>query len=70
MITVVDVSSAVEIILQKEKFAQFNEIIKESSWVIAPDLYIPELTNVFWKYPRGHWDLYTPEDYSSHSCIG
>ena len=52
MIAVVDVSSAVEIILQKDKHSLFDENIKESSWIIAPDLYISELSNVFWKYHK------------------
>jgi predicted nucleic acid-binding protein len=50
MISVLDVSGAIQIILQKEKHALFNDKIKESSWVIAPDLYVSELSNVLWKY--------------------
>ena len=50
MISVLDVSGAIQIILQKEKQALFNDKIKESSWVIAPDLYVSELSNVLWKY--------------------
>lgn len=50
MISVLDVSGAIQIILQKEKHEIFNDKIKESSWVIAPDLYVFELSNVIWKY--------------------
>jgi predicted nucleic acid-binding protein len=50
MISVLDVSGAIQIILQKEKHTIFNDKINESSWVIAPDLYVSELTNVLWKY--------------------
>ncbi len=52
MIVVVDVSAAVEVLLQKETQTQFSKYLKEASWVIAPDLYIAELSNVFWKYHR------------------
>lgn len=52
MISVLDVSGAVEIILQKEKKELFNSKFQESAWVIAPDLYVSELSNVFWKYCR------------------
>jgi len=52
MIVVVDVSAAVEVLLQKETQTQFSKYLKEASWVIAPDLYIAELSNVLWKYHR------------------
>ena len=52
MIVVVDVSAAVEVLLQKETQARFSNYLKEASWVIAPDLYIAELSNVLWKYHR------------------
>jgi predicted nucleic acid-binding protein len=50
MIAVMDVSAAIEIILQKEKKGRFDNKIKDASWVIAPDLYISKLSNVLWKY--------------------
>jgi predicted nucleic acid-binding protein len=50
MIAVIDVSAAIEIILQKDKKVRFDSKIKEASWVIAPDLYVSELSNVLWKY--------------------
>ena len=52
MIAVLDVSGAIQVILQKDKCQRFDEKIKESSWVVAPDLYISELSNVLWKYHR------------------
>jgi len=52
MIVVVDVSAAVEVLLQKETQTQFSKYLKEAAWVIAPDLYIAELSNVLWKYHR------------------
>ena len=45
-----DVSGAMEILLQKEKADNFSKILRESTLVVAPDLYIAELTNTLWKY--------------------
>ena len=50
MIVVLDVSAAIEIILQKDKQEKFNKIYKNGTWIIAPDLFIAEITNVLWKY--------------------
>jgi len=50
MIIVLDVSGAIEIILKKEKSEKYNLEYQKASWVIAPDLYISELSNVLWKY--------------------
>lgn len=50
MTAVLDVSAAIEILLQKEKKELFNTTYEKASWVIAPDLYIAEVSNVLWKY--------------------
>jgi len=50
MTVVLDVSAAIEILLQKEKKELFNATYEKASWVIAPDLYIAEISNVVWKY--------------------
>ena len=50
MIVVLDVSAAIEILLKKEKRELLNKTYKEASWVMAPDLYVSEISNVFWKY--------------------
>lgn len=50
MIAVLDVSGAIEIILQKQKKDLFNDRYKNAAWVVAPDLYVSELSNVLWKY--------------------
>ena len=62
MITVLDVSGAIQVLLQKEKSLLFDNKIKDSSWVIAPDLYVSELTNVLWKY-------YKAKALSHEDCI-
>lgn len=50
VIAVLDVSGVTQIVLEKEKKDKFEHGLKESSKIIAPDLYIPELTNTLWKY--------------------
>jgi len=50
MIIVLDVSAAIEILFQREKADGFKGIYNQGSWIIAPDLFIAEITNVLWKY--------------------
>jgi predicted nucleic acid-binding protein len=50
MTIVIDVSAVAEILLKKEKFKKFNTVLQEAKLVLAPDLYISELSNAFWKY--------------------
>jgi predicted nucleic acid-binding protein len=50
MTLILDVSAAIQILLKKEKKEYFEDVYKKASWVIAPELYISEITNVFWKY--------------------
>ena len=52
MIAVLDVSAAIEILLQREKKDLFESAYENAEWVIAPDLYVAEICNVFWKYFR------------------
>ncbi|BBO86513.1 hypothetical protein DSCO28_70790 [Desulfosarcina ovata subsp. sediminis] len=50
MILILDVSAAVEIVLQRKNGEHFRHHIESAKWVLAPGLFIPEVTNVFWKY--------------------
>lgn len=50
MIAVLDTSAAIEIILKKDKSVKFNTEIEKAKWIIAPDLFVSEITNVLWKY--------------------
>ncbi len=52
MIVVLDVSAAIEILLRKEKNGMFDATYRDATWVLAPDLYVPEISNVLWKYCR------------------
>ncbi|MBI9055952.1 MAG: type II toxin-antitoxin system VapC family toxin [Bacteroidales bacterium] len=52
MIIVLDTSAAVEILLKKEDSEKYRSKIAEADAVIAPELYISEITNVAWKYNK------------------
>jgi len=54
MTIVLDVSAAIQIIMKKERKDIFEEVFKKASWVIAPNLYISEITNVLWKYNKSN----------------
>ena len=45
-----DVSGAMEILLHKEKADKYSKILRGATLVVAPDLYVSELTNTLWKY--------------------
>ena len=62
MIAVIDVCGAVEILLQKEKANKFYQALRESTLRIAPDLFVSELTNTFWKY-------HAAKIYTKNECI-
>ena len=50
MIAVLDASTAVGFIIDpSEKVAEY-QILSEAKWVLAPTLFVSEVTNVFWKY--------------------
>ena len=50
MIVTLDVSATIEILLKKKD--KFNEYFEKADWVISPDLFVSEITNVLWKYYR------------------
>jgi predicted nucleic acid-binding protein len=50
----IDVCGAMEILLQKKKADKFGKVLQEAALVVAPDLYVSELTNAFWKYYRAN----------------
>ncbi len=50
MIIVLDTSAAIEIVIQREHSADLGRNIAKADCVITPTLFIPEITNVFWKY--------------------
>jgi predicted nucleic acid-binding protein len=52
MIIIMDVSAAIEILFKKEKCKQYSDEFNNGTWIIAPDLYVSELSNVLWKYQK------------------
>lgn len=52
MTIVCDVSAAISFLLGGENSEQIAEILKNSDRVVAPELFIVELSNTLWKYTR------------------
>ncbi len=52
MIAVLDVSAAVDVVLQKDSNNEFSAILKNADAILAPDIYISEVANVAWKYHK------------------
>ena len=52
MIIVLDASGAIEIALKNQNSDKLLEIVKKADVVIAPDNFISEVTNAFWKYRK------------------
>jgi predicted nucleic acid-binding protein len=50
VIVVLDASATIKIAYQPPSAEKLSEILINADWVIAPDIYISEVTNVFWKY--------------------
>jgi len=50
MIAVLDTSAAVDLIIRPSDNKEESDILVEAKWVLAPTLYISEVSNVFWKY--------------------
>ena len=50
MIIILDTSAAIEIVLQRKMGAALAKHIADADLVMSPRLFIPEITNVFWKY--------------------
>jgi len=50
MMVVIDPSAAIEISLYRTYAGNFIQFLEDTLWVGAPDLFISESTNVFWKY--------------------
>ena|SRR6056297_2026705 len=47
-----DVSAAVEVVIGGKKQKEIKGILYGADWVIAPSLFIYEITNVMWKYHK------------------
>jgi predicted nucleic acid-binding protein len=52
MITVLDASAAIEILLSRSQSAELKKYLLESGEVVSPELFKAEIANVLWKYVR------------------
>lgn len=52
MIVVLDASAAIEVALEKESAAQYKKVLQAADLIIAPDTFVSEVTNAFWKYRK------------------
>jgi predicted nucleic acid-binding protein len=52
MLVVADASAVCEILLGRPKAYRFESALQKASFVLAPDLYVSELSNVLWKQHR------------------
>jgi predicted nucleic acid-binding protein len=52
MIVVIDTSAAAGIVLGRKEAGKLAEAVGRANLVLAPHLFIAEITNVFWKYHR------------------
>jgi predicted nucleic acid-binding protein len=50
MIAVLDTSAAIEVVLHRAGAPPFEKVLTGAEWVMALDLFIPEITNIFLKY--------------------
>ena len=50
MIVVLDASAAIKIVFQQTSSKTLSDYLKKADWVIAPDIFVSEVTNVFRKY--------------------
>ena len=61
MIAILDASAAVDVVLNPSKADAIEPLMSDAEWVLAPTLFVSEVTNVFWKY-------YTFHDVSMEVC--
>ncbi|GHV83574.1 hypothetical protein AGMMS50212_09140 [Spirochaetia bacterium] len=60
MIAVIDVSGIAQVLFQTSKRDKFETILRDAEYVLAPDLYVTELSNTLWKYSTK--GIYTSEE--------
>jgi predicted nucleic acid-binding protein len=47
---VLDASAGIEVVLRRAKAMSIISLLHDADWVIAPDLYMAEAANTFWKF--------------------
>ncbi len=54
MIAILDASAALETVLGGKRRDVFAQQVERADWVIAPHLFLAEVSNALWKYHRFH----------------
>ncbi len=49
MITVLDASAAVEVVLHRPNADTISSVLRSADLTLAPDLYVSEIANALWK---------------------
>ncbi|GHV93893.1 hypothetical protein AGMMS50293_02130 [Spirochaetia bacterium] len=62
MTVVIDVCGMAQILFQQEKTDKFSKLLAEADLILAPDLFVSELTNTLWK-------LHTAGKYNHEECL-
>ena len=60
MIVVLDASAAIELVLKRPASPAIEEAVDGADYIIAPDLYIAEVTNAVWKLASAAGDEISP----------
>jgi len=47
---VLDASAAVEVLLSRPRGRRLSQLLEEADQVLAPELLVPEVVNIIWKY--------------------
>ena len=50
MIAVLDASAAIELILSRPAAEELSELVAKAELILAPDLYVAEVSNALWKH--------------------
>lgn len=56
MIAVLDASAAIELIFSRLAAEELSKLVSKAELVLAPDLYIAEVSNALWKHARASGD--------------
>jgi predicted nucleic acid-binding protein len=51
-----DASAAIELILSRPAAEELSEFVSEAELVLAPDLYVAEVSNALWKHAKASGD--------------
>lgn len=54
MTVVLDAPAAIDLVLHPDAREAENRLIASAKWVLAPNLFVSEVANVFWKYQAFH----------------